>query len=288
MTGLEFLARLRLDDPARAPSFAVVMLTGLASEQVAVEAMKAGAQDYIVKDRVTAEGLSMAVKRATEKVGLMRELRAERDRLAQSLEEKNVLLQEVHHRVKNNLQVIASLLRLQASQFAGISQPQFAEALRETQDRVASMALIHDQLYETGDLREVDLEEHASLLLSNLLLSYGVDGARVTGRVEMESLRLGVDRAIPAGLILNELISNALKHAFPAARPGSIVVRGRRAGGRITVEVADDGVGIPKDVDPRKSHSLGVKIVEILTRQLKGALEIESAPRTTFRVTFPE
>src|SRR6185369_8976797 len=111
-------------------------------------------QDYIVKDRITAEGLSLAVRKATEKASLIRTLKAERDRLAKSLAEKEVLLKEVHHRVKNNLQVVCSLLRLQASQ---CTDERLLDALREGQHRVESMALIHEQLYETGDLREVDL-----------------------------------------------------------------------------------------------------------------------------------
>jgi FixJ family two-component response regulator len=159
MTGLEFLGHLTRDAPAGVLTFAVVMLTGVASEQVAIQAMKNGAQDYLVKDRLTAEALSSAVKNATEKVALIRALKTEHDRLAASLAEKDTLLKEVHHRVKNNLQVIASLLRLQAD---GIGDRRLTVALRESQNRVESMALIHEQLYEAEDLREVDLARHAS------------------------------------------------------------------------------------------------------------------------------
>jgi len=271
LSGVEFLRRLARRsapghpfecpsdppaNPGELPGFAVVMLTGLGNEQVAAEAMRAGAQDYLVKDRITAESLSLAIEKATGKVSLLRTLQAERDRLARLvadkdrllvdkeallaekeglllekealLSEKDALLEEVHHRVKNNLQVIASLLRLQADSFASShADPRLSAALRESQNRVESMALIHEQLYQARNLREVDLAEHAALLSSHLMHAYGVDPARIHCRVQLERLLVGVDRAIPAALILNELISNALKHAFPQGG-GVIEVTGGR------------------------------------------------------------
>ena len=292
MTGLEFLARLQCDGPVFAPafahvvapSFAVVMLTGLADEQLAIRAMKAGAQDYLFKDRITAESLLLAIEKANEKVSLIRELKGERDRLARSLAEKEVLLREIHHRVKNNLQVIASVLRLQAN---ALPDRALAEALRESQNRVESMAMVHEQLYQTDDLRQVDLARHASLLLTNLFHCYGVDPARISGRVSVEPTPLAVDRAIPAGLILNELISNALRHAFPEGRSGSLRVEGGLDRGRVVLTVRDDGAGIPTDVAAHRPKTLGLEIVKILTRQLKGTFETVSNRGCTFRISFP-
>ena len=285
MTGLDFITRLRSTEPAGSPAAAVVMLTGLVDEQVAVNAMKAGAQDYLVKDRMTPEGLRSAVERATQKIGLIRDLQRERDRLAASLAEKEVLLKEVHHRVKNNLQVIASLLRLQAN---GSHDETLASALRDSQNRVESMALIHEQLYENADLCEVDLAKHASLLLDSLLQSYGVDSGRIIGHVELKPLLLGVDRAIPAGLILNELISNALRHAFPEDRSGVIWIEGGLREGVVKLAVRDDGVGLPENLEPGRPKSLGLEIVNILARQLKGTLAMETGNGATFRISFPE
>jgi two-component sensor histidine kinase len=221
------------------------MLTGLGNEQVAVESMKAGAQDYLVKDRITSESLRLAIEKATGKIGLLRALQTERDRLAQLLTEKDALLEEVHHRVKNNLQVIASLLRLQAEAYGGaLGDARLSAALRESQNRVESMALIHQQLYETQNLREVDLAAHAAELANRLMHAHGIDPARVQCRVRMEELRLPVDRAIPAALILNELLSNAMKHAFADGRPGTIEVKGEVTGGQrdgdVVIEVRDD------------------------------------------------
>jgi len=206
---------------------------------------------------------------------------AERDRLVRSLAEKEVLLKEVQHRVKNNLQVITSLLRMQEE---NTKYPQVAAALRECQHRVESMALIHEQLYESEDLRVIDIAANANLLLSNLLHSFGVDPARITGRVAIEPLLLGVDQAIPANLILNELISNALKHAFPGARTGAIVVDGHVANGDVHLSVRDDGIGIPDDL----VIANGLRIVTILARQLKGALTYDRSSGTVFRVCFPK
>ena len=290
MTGLEFLAELHPVDRNQAPHTAVVMLTGLSSEQVAVEALKSGAQDYLVKDRITADSLSMALENAMERVSLIRALRSERDRLARSLAEKEVLIQEVHHRVKNNLAVIASLLRLQATT---ISDEKLAAALRDSQNRVESMALIHEQLYSNGDLREVDLARHASLLAHGLFHSYGVDPARISCQVSVEPLLLGVDQAIPAGLILNELVSNALKHAFPDGRSGMVTIEGGRGNGRVQLTVRDDGVGLSQDHEPAlqqtpKSHHIGMQIVEILVRQLKGTFKTASLSPATFTISFPE
>jgi two-component sensor histidine kinase len=285
MTGLEFLAELRSTEAADAPVSAVVILTGLADGQLAINAMRAGAQDYLPKDRITSESLLSAVEQAIEKARLIRALKEERDRLAQSLEEKEILLNEVHHRVKNNLQVIASLLRLQAD---ASHEPAVIEALRESQNRVESMALIHEQLYGNHDLRVVDMAKHAGLLLTNLLQSYGVDSDRISGHVEIEPLPMGVARAIPAGLILTEFISNAIKHAFPGGRTGSIRVQGERSEGRITLAVRDDGVGIPEYVEPNRPGSLGLEIVSILSRQLKGTFGLERSGGATFRISFPE
>lgn len=289
MTGLEFITHLRANDPPGCPSVAVVMLTGLANEQVAVEAMKAGAQDYLVKDRITPESLRSAVEKATQKIGLIRALQTERDRLARSLVEQEILIKEVHHRVKNNLQVIASLLQMQARGLAhDVSNHAAVEALRQSQNRVESMALIHEQLYETADLRKVDLARHAAQLVANLSNSYGVDSGRVTFEIAIDTLPLAVDRAIPAGLILNELISNALKHAFPDGRRGSIRIEGGHRDGRIVLAVQDDGAGVPETVDLDRPRSMGLEIVKILTRQLRGVQELDREGGTTFRICFPE
>jgi two-component sensor histidine kinase/ligand-binding sensor protein len=208
--------------------------------------------------------------------------------LDQSNVEKEILLREVHHRVNNNLQVIASLLRMQTE---ASPDPPLADALRVSQHRVESMALIHAQLYDSTDFRDVEFAGYATRLAGNLLRSYGVDDARIRLRVEIGPLKLGVDQAIPLGLILSELISNALKHAFPQGRSGSIVIEGGRVGERVELVVRDDGVGIAKSAEPRQRKSLGLQIVSILSRQLKATVQQPSGGEgvgASFHISFPD
>lgn len=325
LNGVGFLRRLGQRALRGLPRFAVVMLTGLGNELVAAEAMRAGAQDYLVKDGITSEGLRLAIEKATGKIALLKDLQAERDRLArllaekdrllgekeELLAEKDALLEEVHHRVKNNLQVIASLLQLQAETFG---DERLTAALRESQNRVESMALIHEQLYQARNLREVDLAAHTALVANHLMNAFGVDPAVVCCRLDIAELRVGVDRAIPTALILNELLSNALKHAFPEGRRGMLEVTGRRettrrpAGhdivgdafgseafgnhaGNIVIEVRDDGVGLAAGAGLEPSKTLGLQIVRILARQLRGAFVIENIAErgagTICRLTIP-
>jgi len=217
-------------------------------------------------------------------------LRGKLDELDQSLGEKNVLLNEVHHRVNNNLAVIASLLRMQAD--ASPAEGEVADALRASQNRLESMALIHAQLYNSADWCAVNFAEYVRVLAENLFRSYRVDESRINRRVEISPFNLSVDKAIPAGLILNELISNVLKHAFPNGRRGFILIQGRLRDDRVELLVQDDGAGIKKTTEPRQRKSLGLKIVEILCRQLKGTfLRPDSAegaiPGSIFHISFP-
>jgi two-component sensor histidine kinase len=281
MTGIVFLTKLVAEEP----SAAVLMLSSLDSGEAAAAALKIGAHDFLLKDHLSSETLHLAIEKAIQKLNLTRMLNAERDRLAASLAEKVVLLKEVHHRVTNNLQVIASLLRMQTTV---LGDEPTAHALRESQHRVESMAQIHRQLYESEDFGEVDVAEHVSTLMANLFQSYGIDSARVTHQIAIDRLSLPVDQAIPVGLILNELVSNALKHAFPNGGPGTIQVRCHRIGGVITLEVIDDGIGIAANRDLKSPKSLGLEIVNILTHQLKGAFSRDrGAQGAVFRVSFP-
>ena len=295
MTGLEFLAQLHLEAPVNEPAFAVVMLTGLNNYQVALEAMRSGAQDYLLKNRITGPALGVAIQNATQKVGLIRELREGHARLARSLAEKQVLIRELHHRVKNNLQVIASLMHLQAE---ATTNETATAVLRESQHRVEAMAMIHDELYGSADLRQVHLAQQANLLMANLFNAFGVDPSRISGQVAVcprpdgNPIVLGVDQAIPIGLILNELISNSLKHAFPQGRSGTIRVEARieahSRDGRVELAVIDDGIGVPEDLGTRNNKSLGLQIVEILVRQSGGTWEVRRGAGTEFRLSFPE
>ncbi len=225
------------------------------------------------------DGLERTVAERTE------ELRQSQDRISQSLHEKETLLKEIHHRVKNNLQIIGSLLAWQAENLPapGLRAP-FEDSIR----RLRSMSLIHERLYQSDALGSMDFSEYTESLSSFLFRSYEFTG-RARIRVEADPCTLNIDTAIPCGLILNELVSNALKHAFPDGHTGEIVVSLRRvADGRFCLGVHDDGVGLPEGFDPARTASLGMQLVTSLTRQIKGALAITRDRGTGFQIEFKE
>jgi two-component sensor histidine kinase/HAMP domain-containing protein len=201
-----------------------------------------------------------------------------------SLQEKEVLLREIHHRVKNNLQVIASLLNLQAR---NIVDEHVLEPLRESQTRIESMALIHQKLYDSDDLMGVNFAEYSRNLATHLLSSYGVS-QKVALKVDSDDgISLGINSAIPCGLIINELVSNSLKYAFTGKQDGEIrIALRRKEDGRIKLMVADNGAGIPDKIDFRNTESLGLRLVNILSEQLEGTLELDTTGGTSFELTF--
>ncbi|MBI5651882.1 MAG: GAF domain-containing protein [Chloroflexi bacterium] len=201
-----------------------------------------------------------------------------------SLAEKEVLLKEIHHRVKNNLQIISSLLNLQNAQ---IKDPTAREVLRDSQNRVRSMALVHERLYRAEDLARVDLGEYARGLSANILRSYGATTERIALAANADSVLVGIDIAISCGLILNELIANAVKHAFPGERRGTLRVELRAdAASQVRLIVADDGIGFPADLDFRNTTSLGLQLVTTLVNQLNGRIELTREHGTQFTVIF--
>jgi len=204
-------------------------------------------------------------------------------RLRESLEEKDLLLKEIHHRVKNNLQVVASMLALQA---AKTDAPTVQEPLEDCRQRVMSMALVHEKLYGARDLRRIDLGELAREI-ATLLISEGV-GPRITTKFSVEPIAIDIERAVPASLIMNELMSNALKHAFKDRAQGLLSICVRRCEqGRVCIEVADDGVGGLHADSFRTAKTLGMTIVRNLTRQLDAQLSVGAGPGTVVAISFP-
>jgi len=207
--------------------------------------------------------------------------------IKKSLKEKEVLLKEVHHRVKNNLQVISSLLDLQAD---ALGDRQINKAIQDSKDRIHSMALVHENLYRFGDLARIDGIQYIHKMVEYLFDTYGDLAENITSRIkiEMPSLELNMETAVPIGLILTELLSNALKHAFPSEEKGEILIALRPGiTGMLSLVVRDNGVGLPADIDPRESQSLGLQLVRLLTRQVKGTIEIKKDKGTAVTVTFP-
>lgn len=200
-----------------------------------------------------------------------------------SIREKELLLKEVHHRVKNNLQVISSLLSLQAQE---IRDPEMIRVFEESQTRVRSMALIHEQLYRSDDLARIDFAAYVQELVDNLRQGFGGAAARVSFHLDVQPAPLLLDLAIPCGMIVNELVANALQHAFSEDRPGEIRIAFAQEGESYLITVADNGAGMREGLTDGEATSTGLKVVTALTRQIHGSLEHAHQDGTTFTIRF--
>ena len=218
---------------------------------------------------------------------IMRDRTAQRQLEAQlraSLQDKDVLLKEVYHRVKNNLQVVCSLLDLQAD---ALADPQARAVFDDCQRRIQAMALVHEALYQSRSLARVHVGDYARRLAVDLLRAQSVELERLRLTVEADEVWLPAEKAVPCGLILNELLTNCVKHAFPGGRAGEIRLAVRAdAGAQVTLLVGDDGVGYPPAVDLRQTDSLGLQLVCLLTEQLGGTIALERQGGTAVTVRF--
>lgn len=213
----------------------------------------------------------------TERKRVEAELRA-------ALKEKDVMLREIHHRVKNNMQVMSSLLRLQMAQ---IADSQAREAFRKSQARIQSMAMIHERLYQSGNLASIDFADYVDKLVTHLYVVYEVDHEQVHFKNEIGQVSLDINQAIPCGLIVSELVSNALKHAFPGKRKGELQVRMFGGDdGKVHLIVKDSGKAMPASIDIHKSETLGFQIVNDLTRQLGGTIQYRCNGGNEFEIIF--
>ena len=208
-------------------------------------------------------------------------------KLKELLNEKELLMREIFHRVKNNMQVISSLLSLQCKY---IKDEKYIAMVKESQDRIKVMALIHENLYRSRDLSNIDFNDYAKSLAKGLLQSYKTDTNRITLNINIESISFAIETAIPCGLIINELISNSLKHAFPEGRVGEINISFRSLDkDELEIIVSNDGVSFPKDLDFRNTESLGLRLVTNLAEnQLHGKIELDNSKGTEFRIRFKE
>jgi two-component sensor histidine kinase len=205
------------------------------------------------------------------------------ERLAAALEAKEELLKEVYHRVKNNLTTVASLLSLEA---AGIDDPRARKAFDECQSRIQSMALVHEALYSSGDLSRLNFGPYLATIAERLVYSSGAS-LRVNLTIEVENIFLGPEAATPLGLVANELITNSLKYAFPGERRGVLAVRFVRVDSSALFSIEDNGVGLPPEVDPRTTQSLGLQLVRGLARQAGGAIDFSLGAGFRCRITLP-
>lgn len=213
-------------------------------------------------------------------------LKQAEEQIKASLAEKEVMLREIHHRVKNNLQIISSLVSLQAN---NLTDQRIREEFSDVNNHIYSIALVHEKIYLTNNLARLDFAEYAADLLHFLWSYHGALAEKIQLNIVAEPIELTVEMAVPCGLILNELVSNALKHAFHDGSSGEVVVGIEHNSDTYAVclRVSDNGIGFPPGLDWRRSDSLGLRLVQILAGQLRGTVEAESGPGTEFRVTFP-
>lgn len=295
MDGFEVCRRLKADEKTR--SIPVIFLSILEDEGEKVKAFQLGAVDFINKPIRAAEVLArvsthIALRHAQSDLELRnQELEAARAGLEQRVKDQMILRREIHHRVKNNLQVIISLLYLQSSR---ASDPNTQALLKDSQARVRSIALVHEMLYQRKDLSKISFADYVRQLAADLFIAYRVSQEVVALRVFPEGgIFLGISVAISCGLIINELITNALKYAFPNGAAGEIEVslESEADAGRMVLTVCDNGIGLPKDFDVSHCSTMGLSLVADLARQLEGRLEFESGPNgrgTRVRIAFPQ
>jgi two-component sensor histidine kinase len=243
--------------------------------------------------RIANDGLEHRVQERTQELATINQAlqneiadRKRAEELAVTrLREKDLLLQEVNHRVKNNLQLVSSLLRLQ---LANVRNPEVMGLLTESQHRIQSMALVHEQLYKSKDFSHIDFGDYLRLLTSNLLSSFGTNPDKIQLKMELADVLLSLDVAIPCALIVNELVSNSLKYAFPEGRKGEIrIALSCDPGGKIVLAASDNGIGLPPSVNPRRTETLGLQLVNTLTMQLRGTLDVRSETGVHYTITFP-
>jgi two-component sensor histidine kinase len=205
--------------------------------------------------------------------------------LRESMGRQDVLLREIHHRVKNNLAVMASLFYLESTH---TTDARAVALLEDSRRRIRSMALVHETLYQSDNLASIDMAEYAQILAKELMAGYRPPTGSVELSTDLAPVRLCVELAVPCGLILNELVSNAFKHAFPDGRPGTVHVALQESRDDCVLRVIDDGVGLPAGLDFDTHYSLGLRLVRLLSRQLNGTLEfLHCDPGTEIRLMFP-
>ncbi len=263
-------------------------------EEFIRELSEKGTLNYYEIEMLTRSGetknvLLSATLAGDEILGMMMditEMKKATEKIKAALKEKEILLQELHHRVKNNMQVISGIIELQSQQ---LDDEASRMIFNETRDRVSSMALIHENLYKASDLGNINFAEYIKTLTNHLFYSYKMDSNAVQLNTEIRDVFLDVQVGIPCGLIVNELVSNTLKHAFPDGRQGEVTVSlVPEDDGRYTLIVKDDGVGFPEGLDFQKTKSLGMQLVTMLVDQLEGTIILKQDKGTEFVITFAD
>ena len=260
-----------------------IIISGTVGEEIAVEAVLAGAQDYVMKDNLTR--VPVAVRREIQNQKVREEKKKADQQIRDSLEEKDVMLKEIHHRVKNNLAVISALLTLQSDY---VKDEEAKKLFLESVGRIKSMALIHEKLYQSEMFAWVEMEDYIHQLVKTIRETYAQGSANIAVHLDCDNAVLDITRAIPCGLIVNELLTNAYKHAFRDRDSGNIYLKLKKDDetGECRLQVMDDGGGLPNEVIEGESTSLGFTIIRGLARQLEAELHMTSQNGALVRLEF--
>ena len=268
-------------------NFPLIVITSHGNEEVVVEAMKAGALDYVVKSEAVLADMPHIAQGALREWDHIIEKKQAEEQVLASLREKEMLLKEIHHRVKNNLQVISSLLRLQARHIHDEESLQF---FNNSQNRVLSMALVHEKLYQSKDFAHIDLGEYVRSLGQSLLRTYSHQSKHINLNVDIEGYYLGVDYAVPCALVINELLTNSIRHAFPEGYSNVCridVTLNVLDENSVELILKDTGVGLPESFNFDQADSLGLHLVRILVAdQLFGEIEYKNDNGSQFTIKF--
>ena len=261
----------------------VIIVSGTVGEETAVEAVRTGAQDYVMKDAL--RRIPISVSREIHNWKLREEKRIADQKIRDSLEEKEVMLKEIHHRVKNNLAVVSALLTLQSDY---VKDEEAKEMFHESVGRIKTMALIHEKLYQSELFASVEMGDYIQQLVKTIQDTYESETCAISVNLDCDEATLDITKAIPCGLIINELFTNAYKHAFKGRESGNVYLKMKKYGEKeeYTLEVMDDGVGLPDEVIAGKGSSLGFNIIRGLARQLAAELRMTSSDGAHVLLTF--
>ncbi len=286
MDGLEMIGHIKKIEP----DIKVIVMSAYSIKEYFLEAIDLGVNGYLIKP-VEAKKLFSLIDELASHIIMTRELvekeqkrKIAEENLKRSLAEKDILLKEVHHRVKNNMQIISSILKMQERQ---IDDPKLKMLLEESQNRIRTMALIHENLYRNENLANIMFSNYVKSLAGNLARTFSEQQGKVTFEYDIEDVYLPLDTGIPCGLIINELISNSFKYAFVGKDKGKIMINLKRLDEQsFQLEVIDNGVGIPDDIDFEKVDSLGMKIVTKLVQQIEGNMNYSYDNGAKFIIKF--
>jgi two-component sensor histidine kinase len=286
MDGLEMIRYIKTDNP----EVRVIVMSAYSIKEYFLEAINLGVNGYLIKP-VEAKKLFSLIDDLSGTILLKRELeakemerRAAEEGLKKSLDEKEILLKEVHHRVKNNMQIISSILKMQQRQ---VDDPRLKEVLEESQNRIHSMALVHENLYSNENLSKILFSNYVKSMAGNLARTFSRSQNNIQLEFDIEDVYMPLDTGIPCGLIINELLSNSFKYAFPDSNSGVIRIQLKNIGhDNFEMEVSDNGIGINGGFNIENSKSLGMKIVTKLVQQIEGTLNYDFSKGTKFKIKF--